>query len=53
MDTFAQFLETFVSRDREMKKRNEQDFIELVKMIKSELILLCEQDQGAELEQVD
>lgn len=38
--------------DREMKRRNEQEFIELVKMIRLQLMLLCEQDQGTGLEEL-
>ena len=48
-----QYLSETFDRDREMKRRNEQEFIELVKMIKAELMLLREQDQGTELEEVN
>jgi hypothetical protein len=53
MNDFTQFLETFLSRDREMKMQIEQQSIELIKRIKSELMLLSEQDQETGLEEID
>jgi hypothetical protein len=53
MNDFTQFLETFISLDREMKMQIEQQSIELIKRIKSELMLLSEQDQETSLEEVD
>lgn len=48
---FDQYLfERFARRDREMKRRNEQQFIESVKMIRLELMLIREQDRVRELE---
>jgi hypothetical protein len=53
MNDFTQFLETFIGRDREIKMQLEQQSIELIKRIKSELMLLTEQDQQTGLEEVD
>ena len=49
----GQYISEAFDRDREMKRRNEQEFIELVKMIRLQLMLLCEQDQETELEEVN
>jgi hypothetical protein len=48
-----QYLSEAFARDREMRRHHEQEFIELIRMIKLQLILLREQDQGAELEEVE
>jgi hypothetical protein len=45
-------LQTCVHRDREMRRRKEQEFIELIKMIRLELMRLREQDRVREIEQV-
>jgi hypothetical protein len=47
------YLSQAVERDRETRMRNEQDFIEMVKSIRSELALLTEKDQGEDLEPAD
>ena len=44
--------EAFV-RDRETRRRYEQDFIELIKIIREQLLLLGDQDQEAELEELE
>jgi hypothetical protein len=53
MNEFTQYLETFISRDRELRMRDEQQAIELIKRIRSELMLLDERDREATLEEVD
>ncbi|MGA2612238.1 MAG: hypothetical protein ABSG38_02120 [Spirochaetia bacterium] len=53
MDNFAQFLEGFISRDREAEKQKEQNYIELIQMIKAELMLIHENGECAELEELD
>lgn len=53
MNDFTLFLETFIGRDREMKMQLEQQSIELLKRIKSELMLLTEREQETGLEEVD
>jgi hypothetical protein len=47
------YLSETIAMDREMKRRNEQEFIELVKMIRLQLMLLREQDHVTELEAAD
>jgi hypothetical protein len=43
-------LETLVRRDREMKRRKEQDFIQSIRMMRLELMLVRVQDRVRELE---
>ncbi len=53
MDSFTKYLETFVTRDREAEREREQNYIELIQHIKSELISLKEQCEETGLEEVD
>jgi hypothetical protein len=53
MDNFAEFLETFICRDREAERRREQDYIELIRLIRSELNEISKHGQFADLEEVD
>ncbi len=53
MDEFKQFLETFISRDREAEKQREQNYIALIQMIKSELVAIHGTGECADLEEVD
>jgi len=39
--------------DRKVRRRHEEEFIQLIRMIKAQLAHLREQDQEAELEDVD
>ena len=43
-------LETLVRRDREMKRRKEQEFIQSIRMMRLELMLVRVQDRVRELE---
>jgi hypothetical protein len=53
MDEFKQFLETFISRDREAEKQRERNYIALIQMIKSELVAIHGTGECADLEEVD
>ena len=43
-------LETLVRKDREMRRRKEQEFIQSIRMMRLELMLLRVQDRVRELE---
>jgi hypothetical protein len=45
MDEFVRYLETFISREREIEKQKAENYIELIHMIKSELMTLQELNQ--------
>ena len=50
MDFDQILFERFTHRDRQIKRRTEQQFIDSVKMIRLELMLIHEQDRVRQLE---
>ena len=52
MNNLTEFLEAFISKDREAERRREQDYLELIRCIKSELKEIRMHDEYAVLEEV-
>lgn len=52
MNAITQFLETFASRDRDVERQREQNYIELIQFIKSELMIIHGYAECAELEEL-
>lgn len=53
MDTLAQFLQTFVTHEREAERQRELNYVQLILAIKSELMRLHEEWPAEDLEEVD